>query len=732
MNDLKGEFYEKGIFGNRKNKGGCMKKNILVAVAVFAVCFSSMVFAAPSLTYSTYLGTTVEDKVNAMEVDAAGYVYLTGQTAVVADKFPGTAAHYQTANNGGAFDTFVIKISPAGAIVWATYLGGAGDDRGLGIAVDTAGIVYVCGSTTSAAGSFPTAGGTIYQTVNNGGTDGFLTAIAASGNSLVYSTFIGGAGEEFALGVAVNNAGDAYVTGGITSDSSTRPATAGAYQINNGLNGGASENAFIAKFSTAGVIQYFTYLGGSVTGGTRGNAITIDAVTTGTNNAYITGYCRDTFPTFPKNPAPGTGAFKETITGAQAAFVAKISSSGANLLYSSYLGGSGYAQGKGIKLDSTGNVYIAGDTDSGDFPDAGSDGITTSIPKVGQTTIVGNFDCFIMKMQLNNTGHSDAVYCTFLGGSGLDNLNALEVDSFGDAYVTGRTESNDFVSVSPGSIQTPLDSVFGATAKAFVTAIGPDGSTRVLNTYLGGVTDQEGMGIALDAANNIYVSGWTNSTNFPTAVPLYSANKGSSDAFVMKISATSPAALAVPVITSLIPNVGPIVGGTTVVITGTGFSSVAYTTGVKFGDLTAASYKVNSDTRITAVTRPHAAGRLDTVITNAVGASLVVSAGKYTYFVTPDVTSAGDCDPFVFPSPVTDSTAGIAYCMAGSGVVKIKVYNEIGDLVSSTEESKSSGPQGSTVNVSKMAPGIYFYIVTMNYDDGSNKKHAKRKFAVVR
>ncbi len=322
------------------------------------------------------------------------------------------------------------------------------------------------------------------------------------------------------------------------------------------------------------------------------------------------------------------------------------------------------------------------------------------------------------------------MYCTFLGGKAGDHLNALAVDSLGNAYVTGRTASDDFVSISPASINTPIDSVYGAVGKAFVTVIGPDGSTRVLNTYIGGVTDQEGRGIGLDASNNIYVAGWTTSTaeTFPVVVPLYAALKGPVDGFVMKISAT--AAVLSPAITGLTPILGPTTGNTTVTITGSGFSGVAFATGVKFGTSNAASYTVISDTKIVAKTAAHVAGRVDVVVTSPLGSSPVVAADRYTYFLLPESSSSGDCDPYIFPSPTEGSTAGFVYCMVSSGIVNIRVYNEIGVLVANLEESKQAGPQGSTLNVDRLATGVYFYILNITYDDGTTKKNPKRKFAV--
>src|SRR3989339_312873 len=692
----------------------------------------------PTLAYSTYLGTTVADRVNSMYVDTLGNVYLTGETAGTG--FPGTAGHYQNFNKGGAYDAFVLKINPAGAVEWGTYLGGGGVDVGRSITVSGTGIIYICGATTSAGAAFPTTvipSAASYQAVNNGGTDAFLTAIAASGNSLVYSMFIGGAGEEFAFGVAVDSTNNAYVTGGTTSNNTTLPVTGGFQGDNAAGVGDTHENAFVAKFNSAGTVQFFTYLGGTTIGGagtgeafdrslggTHGNAIALDS----NNNIYVTGKTVAGFPIYPLGTElPYVGiAYKTTISGAPDAFVSKISTNGATLLYSTYLGGSGMAMGFSIKLDSVGNVYVAGDNDSDNFPE-----VTIDMPKVGQTTIAGGpFDCFIMKMKLDAAGSLDGVYCTFLGGKAGDHLNALAVDSLGNAYVTGRTASDDFVSISPASINTPIDSVYGAVGKAFVTVIGPDGSTRVLNTYIGGVTDQEGRGIGLDASNNIYVAGWTTSTaeTFPVVVPLYAALKGPVDGFVMKISAT--AAVLSPAITGLTPILGPTTGNTTVTITGSGFSGVAFATGVKFGTSNAASYTVISDTKIVAKTAAHVAGRVDVVVTSPLGSSPVVAADRYTYFLLPESSSSGDCDPYIFPSPTEGSTAGFVYCMVSSGIVNIRVYNEIGVLVANLEESKQAGPQGSTLNVDRLATGVYFYILNITYDDGTTKKNPKRKFAV--
>lgn len=642
---------------------GCfvMASNTQVRFKVGAYDKSKELIIDPTLVYSTYLGTTVEDRINGMAVTADGTVYMTGQTAVVADLFPGVAAHYQSANKGGAFDAFVIKLSPQGSIMWATYLGGAGDDIGKSIAVGPSGIVYICGSTTFTAGaSFPFSTGA-FQVVNKGGIDGFLTAVNADGNSLVYSTFIGGAGLDFANAVCLDTIGNAYVTGGTTSNNTLGtglPATVGAYQTQNGGGAGGVANAFVAKFNSAGLRQYFTYLGGATDPGvyqTQGNAIAVD----GTGNIYVTGGTVANWPTFPSGVLPLARAFKLTIGGAQDAFITKIAPNGngsLDLVYSSYLGGAGISKGTAIVLDGTGNVYVAGQNNSGSFPDAITDGITVGFAKVGQTTIVGNFDNFVFKMKMLNTGHSDGIYCTFLGGSGLDTLNAMIIDTFGDAYVTGRTESTDFLTVNPLSINTPMYTAQNGTAKAFITEIGPAGDTRVWNTFIGGVTDQEGTGIAMDAGNNIYLSGWTNSADYPTAVPLFASKAGDKDGFITKISATSPALL--PAITSVNLNFGPVTGSTTpVVIFGSGFTGV---TNVSFGTVNAVSYNVITSTKMTAIPPAQiSAGVVDVRATSPAGTTPIVLADNYTYYGVPVVTG-------VLP-PSGTTVGGTSVVITGTG-----------------------------------------------------------------
>jgi len=319
---------------------------------------------------------------------------------------------------------------------------------------------------------------------------------------LVYSTYLGGSGDDQALGIAVDSAGNAYVTGYTFS---TNFPTASPLQA---AFGGSIRDGFVAKVSAVGSLLYSTYLGGS--GDDYGSGITVDS----SGNAYVTGATDSTnFPTV----SPLQAAFG----GAQDAFVAKVSAGG-GLLYSTYLGGSGADVGHGIAVDSAGNAYVAGETFSTNFP--------TASPL--QAAFGGARDAFIAKL---NAAGSALVYSTYLGGSGEDYGFGIAVDSTGSAYVTGITYSYNFPTASP------LQATNGSGIDAFVAKLNAAGSALVYSTYLGGSGSDGGFGIAVDSAGNAYVTGYTTSTNFPTASPLQAANGGGNDAFVAKLNATGSA-----------------------------------------------------------------------------------------------------------------------------------------------------------------------------------------------
>ncbi|MFC5591195.1 SBBP repeat-containing protein [Sporosarcina soli] len=411
-------------------------------------------------------------------------------------------------NNGETYITFTLGkghdnryplvIDP---LIYSTYLGGSGSDQGYAIAVDNDGNAYITGYTTST--NFPNTPGA-FQLSFAGNRDAFVTKLNATGTALVYSTHLGGSDFDQGWSIAVDSAGNAYVTG--ITFSSDYPIM-GAYQpTNNGL-----ANAFVTKLNDTGTaLVYSTYLGGEDFD--QGSGITVDNA----GNAYITGY------TLSSNFPTTSDAFQLSKNGLGDAFVTKLHSSGSSLVYSTYLGGTGLDQGLSIALDSIGSAYITGVTQSADFP------IT---PTAFQSTFTGFANAFVTKF--NPTG-SALIYSTFLGGSDNNSGAAIAVSNDGNAYVTGFTNSTDFPTTW-GAYRT----TYNGDSDVFVTKFNPSGTALIYSTYLGGTDADQGLGIAVDDTGNAYVTGATQSDDFPTTTCAFDSTfNGVIDAFVTKIDPT--------------------------------------------------------------------------------------------------------------------------------------------------------------------------------------------------
>ena len=455
----------------------------------------------PTLSYSTLLGGANSEAANALAVDSTGAVYVTGFTA--SRDFP-TANPVQNFN-AGSNDVFVAKLNPTGnGLVYCTYLGGSGDDRAFGIAVDSNGSAVVTGSTTSA--NFPTRGA--IQAKLAGPKNAFIVKLSPAGNSLVFSTYLGGSASDIANGIALDSGGNAYITGDTTS--MNFPAS-GLQQTKRG-----SQDAFVAKIGADGArLVYSTYLGGI--SDDHGAAIAVDAA----GEAYVAGstYSID-FPVM--NP------WQPSLKGGQDAFVAKLSADGHSLLFSTYLGGSsgllGYPEtAQGIALDSQGNAYLAGVTGSADFP----------LLNPLQTSRMGSLDAFIAKVSPAGV----LLYSTYLGGTGIDVGNAVGVDSIGSAYVVGYTFSND-LPVIGGALQNSPAGDYDA----FVARVSPAGDSLWYLSYLGGNGSDTATAVATDPAGNVYVAGYTLSTNFPVLGAFQSTNAGTYGAFIAKMVFNPPPA----------------------------------------------------------------------------------------------------------------------------------------------------------------------------------------------
>ena len=460
----------------------------------------------PVMAYSVVYGGSSLDAARAITVDSTGNAYIAGYT--LSANFTTVAAPaFGTALRGNT-DAFVMKLNAAGTqVLFATYLGGSGVEYAFGIAVDSIGRMYVVGETESP--DYPTFAP--LRTARIGAADAFLTRLNADGQTISYSTYIGGSSvaTERATAVTVDGAGNAYVTGFTSSN-----------DLNGVVRATTDADAFITKVNAAGAAFDFTvYRGG--TGAETSEAIALDAA----GNIYIAGQTSSTNlagTAFQPTNAGGTDGFVNKSTnagastfwayvggsgtdaasaiavdsagsvyiagettstnfpvvnayqatfggGAKDAFATKISTTGATLLWSTYLGGTAEDTAKGIAVNSALSVYVAGDTISLNFPLLNSIKPAPTIP---------NWEAFVTQFAPSGTA---LTYSTLLGGAQNDNTFGLAVDSSGAAYVTGATFSIDFHGIPTGNQQgqafiVKLTHSVGASAAAgdFDLSGGPD------------------------------------------------------------------------------------------------------------------------------------------------------------------------------------------------------------------------------------------------------------------
>jgi hypothetical protein len=322
--------------------------------------------------------------------------------------------------------------------------------------------------------------------------------------TLAFSTYLGGLGSDGAFGVAIDGSGEPIVAG--TTSSSTFP---GASAPQSAFGGGAFD-AFVTKLNATGTaIVYSTYLGGS--GKDVANGVAVDAA----GEAVVVGATSSTnFPT----SSPLRGSFAG---GAFDAFVTKLSATGAALVYSTYLGGGGNDQAKGVAVDAAGDAFVAGFTFSTNFPVVGA---------LQASNHAASGTGFVTKL---NPAGSAFGYSTYLGGSAQDNANGIAIDSAGEAFVVGATLSGDF------PLMSPAQSAYGGAGDAFVSKIGAAGSSLLYSTYLGGSANDVANSVAVDGAGEAFVTGNTASVNFPTVSALRATFAGGpQDAFVAKVGAS--------------------------------------------------------------------------------------------------------------------------------------------------------------------------------------------------
>ncbi len=343
---------------------------------------------------------------------------------------------------------------------------------------------------------------------------------------LTYSTYLGGSDNDAATSIAVDSSGNAYITG--YAYSTDFPVTSGAYET---VTVAHSATVFVTKLDAAGSgLVYSTYLGGGTGGnGDGGAAIAVDS----NGNAYITGYAGS------RNFPVTSDAFQKVNKslgshGYLTPFLTKLNATGSALLYSTYLGGSGSDQTNGLAIDSAGNAYVTGVAGSDDFP------VTPGAFQ--QTKAMGIRTSFVTKL---NSAGSALVYSTYLGGSIREIGTGIAVDGSGSAYVSGTARSIDFPT-TPGAFQRVNKGSGFYPDNAFVTKFNASGSALVYSTYLGGTNGNSASGIAIDGSGNAYVTGLTDSADFPITPGAFQRvnpqpGSGYGTSFVTKFNATGSA-----------------------------------------------------------------------------------------------------------------------------------------------------------------------------------------------
>lgn len=381
-------------------------------------------------------------------------------------------------------------------LTYSTLLGGSGVDSASSVAVDASGNIYLAGWTDS--NDFRTVAPGFGR---GGGVDAFVAKLDPTGARLLYCTYLGGSGDDRAMAIAVDASGNAYIAG--MTSSANFPVLSAFQPALNGVR-----NAFIVKLNAAGAALFSTYFGGS--GSDTANAIALGPA----GGIYFAGGATST-------DLPIQAGLQPINHGQQDAFVAQLAPSGTTLVYSTYAGGAGDDSATAIAVDSAGAAYIAGATTSPNFP----------VVNALQPALKGMQNAFVMKLAPDG---QSILYSTYLGGSAGGGVGSpematgLAVDAAQNAYITGVTSSNDF------PVFNAIQPYYAGQTDAFVVKLTPPGQ-MAYGTYLGGAIQDYAAAIAVDASQNVYVAGYTASSDFPMLFAVQSANAGLYDAFVTKL-----------------------------------------------------------------------------------------------------------------------------------------------------------------------------------------------------
>jgi hypothetical protein len=453
------------------------------------------------LVFSTYLGGGQWEHARDVCVDRDGNVYMVGGTA--SDDFPTTTQAFDRTFNDGGQDTgkagqcdaFVSKFDPTGRLVWSTYLGGPNYDRAYAVEVDAEGSVHVAGR---AGPGFPVTPAAFQSTYagsryNNayGSQNGFAAKLSADGSQLIWASYVGVG--ELCRDLDIDDDGNVYVPLGWNpfSRNVTRPgwldaAMSRAYRKQ---PSGRYDCGVVKIRGDGQQVLWATWLGGSGKE-TQEASLRVDSQ----QRVYI--ICDTMSPDAPTTP----GAHSRELHGRQDGYVACLSADGSELVFGTYLGGSGdewLINTHNLALDAMGNAYVSVGTKSEDFP---------TTPGVYRREHSGKIDIAIAKL----SPRGELLCSTFLGGRGNDNSDGIHVDADGNIFFVGSTSSTDFP-VTANAFQL----AHGGDQDAVVVRLAADMSRLLYSTFMGGTAYDNGRSAFWGSSGDLYVTGAANGPGWP-------------------------------------------------------------------------------------------------------------------------------------------------------------------------------------------------------------------------
>ncbi len=466
--------------------------------------------------YSTLIGTSEYDEINAVDVDSSGNIYITGETH--SGDFPLVNPIRDTYTGSGG-DCFITKFSPEGVILYSTLIGGDSRDSSSSIHIDGDGYIYIAGWTESP--DFPLFDG--YDSTLNGNIDCFVMKLNPNGSSIVYSTAVGGSEFESPSGMSVDSMGCVYLTG--KTNSADFPLVNALFSEFNAGSQYTHDDLFICKLSDDGKdLLYSTYYGSSSID--YPGAIDVD----NDGNAYVTG-------TISSALAPVTDLlYQGEETGGYDFIILKLNSTGNGILFSTRVGGSGHDFAYDLDLLSDGAVCVTGTSGPGFVPGSGGSHQPppekknySDFPLLVENDFNSEWTDDAVVFKLDSTGH--LLFSTLFGGSGEDYPKQIDV-SDGNIRILGFSREGSVPTTSGA-----FDKIYSGTFECFICEIDAAGVQLMYSSQIGGNGREFANALAIDNNGLLYIGGRTDSIDYITSPSAISRNlNGNYDGFLMRIT----------------------------------------------------------------------------------------------------------------------------------------------------------------------------------------------------